>query len=375
MIAETMQAVVAYGPHDYRVETRPVPRPGAGEVLVRVSAGGICASDMKCFHGGALFWGRDGSGGYCEAPVIPGHESAGYVVALGEGATERHGVQLGQHVVAEQIIPCNACRFCKSGHYWMCQKHDIFGFKRGRAEGGMAEYMVLPANSRIHVLDERLTPRQAAYLEPLACAIHAVQRGQIQPGDTVVVAGVGNIGLCMLQAARRYNPGRLIALDTKPYRLDLAARLGADVTLNPAREDAIGAVRDLTGGYGADVYIEAAGHPSAAQQGLEILRRLGTFVAFSVLNEPASIDWTLIGDQKELNIHGSHLGPYCYPAAIESVVSGQIDVDSLISAEYPIDRFSEAMAAAMSGDNRAVSRPRARRGLSAPAQARRRSAR
>jgi len=350
-MGEMMRAVVCYGPRDYRVEERPRPEPKAGELLVRVGASGICASDMKCFVGGPLFWGEDGKGGYCEAPVIAGHEFAGHVVALGDGAAERHGVMVGDHVVAEQIIPCGTCRFCKSGHYWMCEPHVIFGFKGGRAEGGMADYMVFPASSRVHTIDPRVSTREAAYIEPLACAIHAVRRGQIQPGDTVVMAGVGNIGLCMLQAARQYNPGQLIAVDTKNYRLELAKRLGADVVLNPLEEDAVAAVKRLTGGYGADVYIEAAGHPSAAQQGLDMLRRLGTFVAFSVLNEPAQINWNLVGDQKELTIHGSHLGPYCYPAAIDGIANGTIDVRSLISAEFPLDRFDEAMEAARGGAN------------------------
>jgi erythritol/L-threitol dehydrogenase len=351
MAAATMRAVVCYGPRDYRVEERPVPQPGPGELLVKVGAAGICASDMKCFAGGPLFWGDDGKSGYCEAPVTAGHEFAGLVVAMGDGAAERHGVGMGDHVVAEQIIPCGVCRFCKSGHYWMCEPHVIFGFKRRRAEGGMADYMLYPANSRVHKVDQRVSVREAAYIEPLACAIHAVQRGNIQPGDTVVMAGVGNIGLCMLQAAKRYNPGQLIAVDTKDYRLDLAQRLGADAVLNPQSEDAVAAVKRLTGGYGADVYIEAAGHPSAAQQGLDMLRRLGTFVVFSVLNEPATINWTTVGDQKELTIHGSHLGPYCYPAAIDAIASGTIDVKRLISAEYPLEQFDEAMAAARGGAN------------------------
>ena len=191
-----------------------------------MGAAGICASDIKCYTGGALFWGRDGAGGYCEAPVVAGHEFAGTVAALGEGAAERHGVTLGDHVVAEQIIPCGQCRFCKNGQYWMCEPHVIFGFKRQRAEGGMAEYMIYPANARVHDIDARISTQEAAYIEPLACAMHAVDRGEIKPGDTVVVAGVGNIGLCALQAAKRYNPGQLIALDTKDYRLDLAAQAG-----------------------------------------------------------------------------------------------------------------------------------------------------
>jgi threonine dehydrogenase-like Zn-dependent dehydrogenase len=167
----------------------------------------------------------------------------------------------------------------------------------------------------------------------------------------VVIAGVGNIGLCALQAARRYNPGQLIALDTKNYRLELARKLGADFAINPLEEDAVARVKSLTEGYGCDVYIEITGSAKAPQQGLTMIRRLGTLVAFSVLNEPATIDWNLVGDQKELNVHGSHLGPYCYPKTIRALADGSIDVKSLISATFPLADFGAAMEAARSGDN------------------------
>jgi erythritol/L-threitol dehydrogenase len=351
MASEMMHAVVCHGPYDYRVEQMARPSPGPNEVLVKVGAAGICASDMKCYIGGHVFWGEDGSGGYCEAPVTAGHEFAGIVTALGDGAGTHHGIALGDHVVAEQIIPCNACRFCKNGQYWMCEPHVIFGFKRGRAEGGMAEYMIYPANSRIHKIDSRVSAREAAYIEPLACAMHAVDRGEIRPGDTVVIGGVGNIGLCMLQAARLYNPGLLIALDTKDYRLELARKFGAGVTINPLEEDAVARVKALTGGYGCDVFIEATGNIAAPQLGLLMIRRLGTMVAFSVMAGMASVDWNLVGDQKELNLHGSHLGPYCYPKAIAAIADGVIDVKSLITAEFPLIEFPAAMETARAGDN------------------------
>ncbi len=351
MAVEMMHAVRCYGPYDYRVEEIARPEPGPGEILVKVGAAGICASDIKCYTGGTLFWGKDGANGYVEAPVVAGHEFAGRVAALGEGAAERHVVALGDHVVAEQIIPCGHCRFCENGQYWMCEPNVIFGFKRHRAEGGMAEYMIYPANARVHTIDPRISPQEAAYIEPLACAMHAVDRGEIKPGDTVVIAGVGNIGLCALQAARRYNPGQLIALDTKPYRLELAKKLGADVAINPLEEDAPACVKALTEGYGCDVYIEITGSAKAPQQGLDMIRRLGTIVAFSVLNEPATIDWNMVGDQKELNVHGSHLGPYCYPKTITAIAEGSIDVKSLITARFPLAEFPAAMEAACGGDN------------------------
>lgn len=347
-MSETMQAVVTHGPRDYRVEEVPVPEPGPGELVIEVGAVGICASDMKCFLGGPLFWGEDGTGGYVEGPVIAGHEYAGRIVALGAGAAGKWDVREGDRVVAEQIVPCNACRYCQSGHYWMCQRHWIFGFKH-QTHGGMAKYNRFPANALVHKVPESLSDGQAAYIEPMACAWHAVDRGEIAAGDTVVIAGVGNIGLCMLQIARLRNPGRLIALDTKPYRLELARRLGADVAIDVAAEDAVAQVLELTDGYGCDVYIEATGHPSGVTQGLRMIRKLGTFVEFSVFNEPVTVNWTIIGDTKELNIHGSHLGPYCYPKTIEAIASGALNVKPLLADAYPVTDFAKAMDASLSG--------------------------
>ncbi len=266
MIAETMTVVRTHGPRDYRVEEIPVPSPGPGEVLIEVDACGICASDMKCWLGGELFWGSDGKSGYCEPPAVAGHEFAGHVVALGEGAAERHGVQLGDRVIAEQIIPCGECRFCQNGQYWMCQVHPIFGFKSFLI-GGMAKYSLYPAKSIVHKVPESLSAGEAAYVEPAACAWHAVERGEIKQGDTVVIAGVGNIGLCMLQIAKLFEPGQLIALDAKDYRLDIASQMGADVSINVTEEDAVQRVKDLTDGYGCDVFIEATGNPAAVPLG------------------------------------------------------------------------------------------------------------
>jgi L-iditol 2-dehydrogenase len=233
----------------------------------------------------------------------------------------------------------------------MCQVHNIFGFKKDVAEGGMAQYVRFPAASIVHRVPENLTDEEIAYIEPLACAIHAVQRGEIALGDCVVIAGVGNIGLCMLQVARLHSPGLLIAVDTLDYRLDLARKLGADVVINAREEDAVARVRGLTDGYGCDVYVEATGQAAGVQQGLAMIRRLGTFVEFSVHGNLVTADWTTIGDQKELNIHGSHLGPYCYPLALDYVARGQIDVRDLVSARFPLREFDAAMEAARSGQN------------------------
>ena len=176
-LPKTMRSIICYGPEDYRLEEIPVPQVQPGEVLVRVLGAGICAGDFKCFHGAPLFWGDEHRQGYCQPPVIPGHEFVGEVVALGAGAAEKYGLALGDLAISEQIVPCWECRFCKRGQYWMCDgKHDVYGFRQ-RTPGAMAEYMRFPADAINHKVPARADTRQAVYIEPLACAIHAVQRG------------------------------------------------------------------------------------------------------------------------------------------------------------------------------------------------------
>ena len=338
-LPKTMQAVVVYGAEDYRLEQVPVPEIGPGEVLVRVLATGICASDVKTHFGAARVWGGDGMASYIQTPVIPGHEFVGQVVSLGEGAGERYGLAVGDLAVSEQIIPCWECRFCRRGQYWMCQKHDIYGFIKDRAEGSWAEYMRFPAGALNYRVPENVQPEHAALIEPLACAIHAVERGQIQLGDVVVIAGLGPIGMCMLQIARLKSPGLLVGLDLQPSRLALARELGADLTMNPAHDDVVGEVLRLTEGYGCDVYIEASGAGPAVPQGLEMIRKLGTFVEFSVHGSPVAVDWSIIGDAKELDIHGAHLGPYCYPKAIQYIADGTIAADRIVTHSLPLSDF------------------------------------
>jgi threonine dehydrogenase-like Zn-dependent dehydrogenase len=318
-------------------------------VVVRVRQVGICASDLKCYLGAALFWGDDHREGYCQPPVIPGHEFVGEVVALGEGASEKYGLAIGDMAISEQIVPCWVCRFCRRGQYWMCQTGDVYGFRQ-RAFGAMAPYMKFPRDAINHKVPAALPPEHAVFVEPLACSIHAVQRGNIEFGDVVVIAGAGPLGLGMVAAARMKGPGLLISVDLDDKRLDVARRCGADLGLNPRRVNVVEEVRKLTGGYGCDVYIEATGHPAAVEQGLHAIRKLGTFVEFSVMREPVTVDWTIIGDTKELNIHGAHLGPYCYPIAIDMLMKGLLPMDEIISHQLPLEKFQEGIDLVAAGD-------------------------
>jgi len=347
-----MRAVVCHGPGDYKLENVDTPIPGPEEILVKVEACGICASDVKCYKGAEVLW--SGPKPYVKPPVIPGHEFIGRVVNLGEDATEKHGLELGDRAIAEQIIPCWQCRHCLSGHYWMCETNRIFGFQGGTNDGGFAEYMLYPRGSIVHRVPEDLPSDWAALIEPLACAIHAVDRARIELDDTVVIAGMGPIGLCMLQATKLRGPKKVIALDVRDYRLGVASRLGADEALNPGKMDVVSYVKDSTGGYGCDVYIEATGHPSGPVQGLSMIRKLGRFVEFSVLAEPVSADWSIIGDRKELDVYGAHLGPYRYPTAIEYLRRKLVKADAIVTHRFKLEDFFKAFEYSEKGLDNAI---------------------
>lgn len=347
-LPKTMSAVVCYGPEDYRLEERPVPQAGPGEVVIRVKSTGICASDIKCYLGAALFWGDAKRVGYCQAPVTPGHEFIGEVVALGEGAAEKYQLSLGDSAISEQIVPCWKCRYCKRGQYWMCEYGDVYGFRQA-AFGSWAEYMRFPANALNYKVPKAIPHHHAVFIEPLACSIHAVERGDIQYQDTVVIAGCGPLGLGMIAAAKMKGPESIVAIDLNDDRLELAKRCGADIGLNPRKTDVVAEVKALTEGYGCDVYIEATGHPSAVEQGLYMIRKLGTFVEFSVMRELVTVDWTIIGDGKELNIHGAHLGPHCYPVAMRMIQEGKLPMSDIVTHRLPLSDFQKGIDMVASG--------------------------
>jgi len=346
-----MTAIMCHAPKDYRVEKVARPVAGPRELVIRIGACGICASDCKCWSGAKMFWGGENVPSWVKAPVIPGHEFFGYVEDIGEGAAEHFAVAVGDRVIAEQIVPCERCRYCRSGKYWMCEVHNIFGFQREVADGGMAQFMRIPSTALVHKIPPDMPLEDAAIIEPLSCAIHAVTRGDIQLDDVVVIAGAGPIGLMMVQVARLKTPRKLVVIDLVPQRLELARRYGADVVINPRDENALAMVRALTNGYGCDVYIEATGSPTGAVQGLELVRKLGRFVEFSVFGHDTTADWSIIGDRKELDIRGAHLGPYCYPIAIDLLARGLVTSKGIVTHDYPLERWNEAIAIANSLDS------------------------
>jgi L-iditol 2-dehydrogenase len=346
-IPKTMKALVAYSKTDHRLETAfPVPEINDDEMLIKTEACGICAGDLKCKHGAARFWGDENNPSWVKPPFIPGHEFLGHVVKIGKNVTK---FKVGDRITPDQIIPCGECRFCKTGKYWMCQPHDMFGFQSYN-NGGMAEYVRIPQNAVVHLVPEEIPTKKAVLVEPFSCSKHCIDRAQIGSEDIVVLSGAGTLGLGMITYAHLRGPKLLIVLDLKDERLEMAKKMGADLVWNPLKVDVVEKIMALTDGYGCDTYIEATGAPASVQQGMKMIRKLGRFVEFSVFGKETTLDWSVIGDQKELDVLGSHLSPYCFPYVIENIGNGNPKTEGIVSTVLSLDEWEKGFEKATGKD-------------------------
>jgi threonine dehydrogenase-like Zn-dependent dehydrogenase len=329
-----MKAVRCYGFGDqHRFEGAvAIPAPRLGEVLVRVDGSGICAADRA-------MW--DGTGPWkLPFPFIPGHEFTGTVVELGEGAGDKHGLRIGDRAIAELNISYGNDFFRQRGLYHLTDQMDVLG---ATLNGGWAEYMIYPADAVVHKVPAALSDKAACYTEPLANAIHGVQRAAIQFDDVVVVSGAGPIGMGMVQAARLKTPRKLILVNPGPAKRDLGLHLGADMAFHPDDPALREAIMDLTAGRGADVFLEASGQTGAFLLGMDLLRKAGRLVVFGVYKGKVAVDLNVFGEFKELNILGGHLAPFTYATALDLMARGLINGDACVTHVYPLEGFRDAL--------------------------------
>lgn len=324
-----MRAVVAHGTRNFKVENVAKPIPGPDEVLIRIEAAGICAGDRILFEGKAPWGEAHGE--------IPGHEYVGVVTALGIGAGKKYGLAIGDRCLAEVQVPCGQCPCCRAGYYNLCD--DLDGF----LGGGWAEYMLLRKNAIIHKVPKSIDKLHAAMIEPLSCGAYAAGLASIGMGDTVVVAGMGAIGLAALQFARLKTPYRLIALSATDKSLNIAREYGVKDVINVLTEDAPTRVRELTDGMGCDVFIECSGIASSAATGLDCLKKRGRLVLYGVYTRNGDINLNEISQNKELTVIGGHLSPGTMPYVIKCLEEGLIDPQPMISEVFPLERFDEAI--------------------------------
>ena len=263
-----MKACVFHGPGDVRVEERQRPRPGRGEMLLEMRATGICYSDIRVYKGEKK----------ARAGVIPGHEPVGVIAALGEGVD---GFRTGQEVAVCPILACGACFFCRRGYRNRCPQRTTLGYDD---DGGLAEYMLVPAAlirvGHVFPLPAGLTPSRATLTEPMACVLNSLETCRLAAGGSLVVVGAGPMGLLHVMLARQLGVATIIVAELMDERLAHARRWGADLCLNPERDDVTSQVLAATDGLGADAVVVSTGSSQAAVGSLALARSQGVVSLF-----------------------------------------------------------------------------------------------
>jgi L-iditol 2-dehydrogenase len=321
------RAAVLHAPHKVSVESRPVPEPGPLEVLVEIRAVGVCGSDVHYYEHGRI-------GEYVVTdPLVLGHEPSGVVAAQGRGAT-RHPV--GTRVALEPGVPCGRCRQCREGRYNLCP--DVAFFATPPIDGVFSTYGVIHEDFA-HPIPDSISDAAGALLEPLSVALWAVRKGGVAPGDRVLVTGAGPVGLLTAQVARLAGAAEVIVTDMNPSRLAVAERFGADQVVDVSQKQ-LGTSMD------ADVLLECSGAPPAVTAGIVALRPGGTAVLVGMgPAAEATLPVQLIQNH-EITLTGTFRYANTYPAAIALAASGRIDLDALVTGQYPLDRTEDALRAA-----------------------------
>jgi L-iditol 2-dehydrogenase len=326
-----MKAAMLYGVKDLRIEDVEVPQIGAGEVLVRVKAATTCGTDLKIFQRGYVEK-------VIKLPTIFGHEWAGEVAEVGEGL---EWPEKGMRVRAGNSAPCLHCAMCQRGRYNLCENMIWLW-------GAYAEYIKVPARMvlvNMQEIPKHVSYEEASVTEPLACVLHGVEEARVKLGDTVAIIGAGPIGLLHLLTVKKMGIEKAIMIDLVDERLSYAQKLGADETINGGKEKVIERILQLTGGYGADVVIEAIGLPATWEQALKLARKGGTVLEFGGC--PPGTEIKLNAEQLhygELTVLGTfHTTPLHFRKALNLVASRTIDVRPLITRKMRLEEVKQAL--------------------------------
>lgn len=328
LIPSTMTASVLRGVKDLIVEERPVPVPAADEVLIRVHSVGVCGSDVHYFQHGRI-------GPYVvESPLVLGHEASGTIVAVGADVDES---RVGRRVAIEPQRPCRVCEFCREGAYNLCPKMEFYATPP--IDGAFCEYVLIQDDFAYDVPDS-ISDHAAALMEPLSVGIAAAQKGGIEVGNTVLIAGGGPIGILTGQVARAFGATDVVVADINAGRRALAAGYGLRV-VDPAV--------DSTEQLGAHVFVDASGATPAILNGIRSTRAGGTVVLVGSADEfPLSVPEIAM---RELSVTGTFRYTNTWPIARSLLISGLVEVDSLVTHEYGIEQVEDALVGEGAGNS------------------------
>jgi L-iditol 2-dehydrogenase len=310
-----------HGVGDIRITEEPVPEPGPGEALVRVTAVGICGSDLH-------WWDEGGIGdSQLSRPLVLGHEGAGVIES---------GPRRGERVAIDPAIPCGVCRSCRSGYRNLCPRVRFAG--HGGTDGAMREFMAWPAGLLFPLPDE-LSDVDGAALEPLGVALHSYDLGHLPLGGTAAVVGCGPIGLLLIQVLRAAGAGSVIAADPRPHRREAATAAGADRVSEPS------GLRDLAGD-GVDVAFEIAGTSDAVRLAMDVTRPGGRVVLAGIPDDDLTTFRASAARRKGLTIAMVRRMNEAYPRAISMAAAGRVDLGAVVSDRVPLAATADAFAAA-----------------------------
>ena len=319
-----------YGVKDLKVEDVEVPEVKDGEVLVKVKAATTCGTDLKIFQRGYVEK-------VIKLPTIFGHEWAGEVAEVGKGL---EWPRKGMRVRAGNSAPCLHCSMCQRGKYNLCENMIWLW-------GAYAEYIKVPARMvlmNMQGIPNGISYEEAAITEPLACVLHGVEQANVKLGDTVAIIGAGPIGLLHLLTVKKMGAGRTIMIDLVDERLGFAEKLGADATVNSGKENVETRIRELTGGHGADVAIEAIGLSATWEQALKVARKGGTVLEFGGCPPGTEIKVNAeMLHYGELTVMGTfHTTPLHFRKALNLIATRTIDVRPLVTRKMKLDNIKEA---------------------------------
>ncbi|MEM7734654.1 MAG: alcohol dehydrogenase catalytic domain-containing protein [Deinococcota bacterium] len=323
--ASVMQAALMQGAHNIGVGEIVKPSADTDSVLIRVGANSVCGSDLHYYHEGGI------GSMVVDAPFTPGHEFAGQII---EGTGEVHGLADGTLVAVDPAQPCHACEWCYRGHHHLCPNHLFVGGPP--TQGAMAEYIAVPVSS-LHRVPENFTAQQAALLEPLGVAIHALDLAKLRPVSDIVILGSGTIGLYMLMLAQLSGAGRACVIEPLEYRRHKALELGADAAFA-----SVEAYLDYTNGRGADVVLEATTSPDGPAHATQAARIGGKVVLVGIPDGDAFTLQASLVRRKGLTLKLSRRMGDIYPRAIRLVASGKLDVNAIVTHVLPLSEVKQA---------------------------------
>jgi (R,R)-butanediol dehydrogenase/meso-butanediol dehydrogenase/diacetyl reductase len=326
----TMLAARYLGPNQIEAREVSLPSIQAGEALIRVEACGFCGSDINIVAG---------THPRATAPLTIGHEVSGRIVEM---AGRADGLSIGDRVTTYPLISCGRCYACKHGHPHVCRELRLFGFD---VDGGMAEFVKLPAESLLKLPDD-MPAQIGALIEPLAVAVHGVKRASLQDVKVATVLGAGPIGLLTALVAKARGIPHVLISDVLPSRLELAESVG--LTAVPAGAPLHNRTFDLSDQNGADLVFECAGHPSSAKEMTALVRSRGTIVNLGVFKKPVPVDMQAI-NFKEVEILGSRVYERTdFEAAVDMAMT--LPLEAIISRDFPLHDVSEAFKLFRAGD-------------------------